>query len=73
MHDNASRLQWRLAVIEELLKGLDGFVRAATIQTNSGKTNLPIAKLYPLEINMMSWRIMKHPSVNEGTLSLMMI
>ena len=51
MHDDTPRLQCRLAVMEELIKGLDGFVRAARIQTNSGKTNRPIAKLYFLEIN----------------------
>ena len=51
MHDNTPRLQWRLGVIEELIKELDGFVRAARIRTNGGKTDSPIAKLYPLEIN----------------------
>ena len=51
MHDDTSRLQWRFGVIEELIKGLDGFVRAARIRTNGGKTDCPIAKLYPLEIN----------------------
>ena len=50
-HNDIPRLQWRLAVIEELIKGLDGFVRAAMIWTNSGKINQSIAKLYPLEIN----------------------
>ena len=51
MHNDTPRLQWRLSVIEELIKGLDGFVRAARIRTNGGKTDCPIAKLYPLEIN----------------------
>ena len=39
IHDDAPRLQWRLAVIEELIKGLDGFARAAKIRTSTGKTN----------------------------------
>ena len=39
MHDDTPRLHWRLVVIEDVIKGLDGFVRAARIQTNSGKTN----------------------------------
>jgi len=40
-----------LAVVEELIKGMDGLIRAAKIRTNSGKTNRPIAKLFPLEVN----------------------
>ena len=43
-------MQWRLAMIEELIKGLNGFIRAARIRTSSGKTNRPIVKLFPLEI-----------------------
>ena len=31
VHDDTSRMQWRLAMIEELIKGLDGFIRAARI------------------------------------------
>lgn len=40
----------QLAVIEELIEGLDGFTRAAKIHTKIGKTSRPIIKLYPLEI-----------------------
>ena len=29
----------------------DGYVRAAEVRTSSGKTNRPIARLYPLEIS----------------------
>ena len=52
IHDDTPRMQWRLAVVEELIMGLDGFVRAAKIRTSSGKTNRPIAKLFPLEVNV---------------------
>ena len=38
-------------MIEELIKGLDGFIIAARIRTSRGKTNRPIVKLFPLEIN----------------------
>ena len=30
----------------------DGFVRAGKIRTSSHKTNRPLAKLYPLQVNM---------------------
>ena len=52
IHDDTPRMQWKLAIIEELTRGLDGFVRVAKIRTSSGKTNRPLAKLYPLEVNM---------------------
>ena len=50
IHDEGSRLGWRLAVIEELITGNDGLVRAANICTSTGRTNRPIVKLYPLEV-----------------------
>jgi len=37
-------------VIEELVKGNDGFVRSVTLHTANGRTNRPIARLYPLEV-----------------------
>ena len=49
--DNKPRLQWRLAVVENLIQGNDGHVRAAHIRTNSHKTTRPVAKLYPLEVH----------------------
>ena len=50
IHDDTSRVHWRLAVIERLNKGADGLTRSADIRTSTGKTNRPIAKLYPLEV-----------------------
>ena len=40
-----------MAVIEELMKGKDGLVRAAKIRTAQGRTNRPIARLIPLEVS----------------------
>ena len=48
------RTRWHLAVIEELIEGLDGFTRAAKIRTKTGKTNRPIAKLYPFEVSAVN-------------------
>ena len=39
-----------MAVIESLIRGADGLVRAANIRTSSGRTNRPITKLHPLKI-----------------------
>ena len=33
---------------------MDGFTRAAKIRTKTGKTNRPIAKLYPLEVTAVN-------------------
>ena len=52
MHDDTPRITWKLAVIEELMKGKDGLVRAAKIRTSQGRTNRPIARLIPLEVSL---------------------
>ena len=51
IHDDTPWISWKLAVIEELLKGKDGLVRAANIRTTQGGTNRPIARLIPLEVS----------------------
>jgi len=51
IHDDTPRITWKLAVIEELLKGNDGLVRAANIRTAQGRTNRPTARLIPLEVS----------------------
>ena len=51
IHDDKPRLQWKLAVVEDLIKGNDGLIRAAHIRTDNVKTTRPIVKLYPLEVS----------------------
>lgn len=51
VHYDSPRHNWKLAVVEKLIKSNDGHVRAAEIRTASGKTNRPISKLYPLEVS----------------------
>ena len=50
IHDDAPRATWKMAVIEDLIIGRDGLMRAATIRTNNGTTNRAITRLYPLEV-----------------------
>jgi hypothetical protein len=50
IHDDSPRIKWKLAVIEDLITGNDGLIRAANLRTSTGQTNRPIAKLYPLEV-----------------------
>ncbi|XP_070555042.1 uncharacterized protein [Ptychodera flava] len=54
--DDKHRLNWNLAVVEELKYGHDGLVRSATIRTKQGNTTRPISKLYPLELSYKSDR-----------------
>ena len=51
MHDEGPRSAWKLAIIESLIEGGDGLIRAANIRTSTGCTNRPITKLYPLEVS----------------------
>ncbi|KAH3838326.1 hypothetical protein DPMN_111734 [Dreissena polymorpha] len=45
------RLQWTLAVVDELLTGNDGLTRAARLGISSRITTRPTVKLYPLEVH----------------------
>jgi len=51
VHDDGPHIQWRLAVVEDLIHGGDVLVRAANIRTSTGWTNRPIVQLIPLEIS----------------------
>ena len=50
VHHERPRIDWKLAVVERLIRSRDGHVRAADIRTASGKSNRPISRLVPLEI-----------------------
>lgn len=50
IHDNTPRIQWRLAVIEEVNEGDDGLIHSANVRTSTERTNHPITKLYSLEV-----------------------
>ena len=55
--EGEKRCNWKLAVVEELIKGRDGVIRGAKVKVarkmNIGKPiylNRPLQKLYPLEV-----------------------
>ena len=54
VHDEGSRINWKLTVVEELFSGRDGQERAVNIRCQGGITNRPIFKLYTLEISAQS-------------------
>jgi hypothetical protein len=49
IHDDSPRITWKLAVVDELIFGKDGLIRAVKLRTSYGLTNRPISKLYPIE------------------------
>ena len=51
IYDDTPRCLWKLAVVDELIHGEDKLVRSVKLRTNSGFTNRPIARLYPLEVS----------------------
>ena len=72
VHDDKPRTMWKLAVIEELIRGNDGLVRAANIRTATGKTNRPIVRLVPLEVSSSTNDPIQHTSqtMNAATTTL---
>ena len=56
IHDESKRIYWKLAVIEKLITGNDGHSRSAVVRTSNGRTNGPITKLFPLELNVRDTR-----------------
>ena len=51
IHDKKLRLHWKLAIVEDLIKGNNGLVRPAHVRTENYRTTRPIVKLYPLEVS----------------------
>jgi hypothetical protein len=49
--ENSKRIDWSLAVVEELNPGRDGEVRLVRLRTASGVLLRPIQRVYPLEIH----------------------
>ena len=51
VHDDCPQINWKMAVVENLVKGNDGLVRSVSIRTKNEATNRPVSKLYPLELS----------------------
>ena len=49
--ENSNRIDWPLAVVEELIPGRDGEVRLVRLRTASGVLLRPTQRVYPLEIH----------------------
>jgi len=55
IYDDCPTSQWKLAVIEDLTKGSDGYtlkyIWSVNVCTANGRNNQPVAQLYPLEVS----------------------
>lgn len=48
IHDEGPRNRWKMAVVDQLINGKDGEIRAVNLRTAKGSTNRAISKLYPI-------------------------
>ena len=69
VHDDTKRVNWRFAIVERIIKGKDGLVRAADIKTSTAYTNRPITKLYPLEVTSTTHTTTKPTECSEPTIA----
>ncbi|CAC5373730.1 unnamed protein product [Mytilus coruscus] len=53
IHDDVSRVNWTLVVIDKLVYGKDELTRSTIIRIKNGVTSRPISKLYTLELNSL--------------------
>ena len=60
--EEKNRGQWKLGIIEELITGQDGVVRAAKLRAGKSIMERPVQLLYPLELS--SERSPGRPSVD---------
>ena len=67
IHDDGPRIHWRLGVVESLITGNDGLVKAANVRTSTHTTSRPITRLYPLEVSAPTDLEMALPESQTGT------
>jgi len=48
--DHKKRMNWRLALVKEVIPGRDGLERVVKLRTSTGKLTRPIQRLYSLEL-----------------------
>ena len=51
IHNESPGVIWKLGIVNKLIRGNDGHVRALRIQTSNGETSRPIVKLFTLEVS----------------------
>jgi len=65
IHDDAFHTTWKMGVVEALITGGVKVVRDVMLRTATGLTNLPIARLYPLELNVTTTQLEDETTTGE--------
>ena len=53
--DSKNRAKWNIGIVEKLIKGRDGIVRAARLRAGKSYLERAIQHLYPLELSCDNW------------------
>ena len=67
IHNDGPRLHWKLSIVDSLIQGNDGLVRAVNVRTNNRVTSRQISRLYPLEVSLPSNNQTEHSNATEIT------
>ena len=62
--DNKDRNKWKLRIVEELIAGRDGVVRAARLRAGKSYLERALQQLYPLELSCDKFREAPRPPLN---------
>ena len=70
IHDDGPRLYWKLGVIDSLIQGNDGLVRAVNVRTSNRITSGLINRLFRLEVSLSSNDHADDMEVNKPTTTM---
>ena len=62
--DNKDRNKWKLGIVEELIAGRDGVVRAVRLRAGKSYLERAVQQLYPLELSRDKFREAPRPPLN---------
>lgn len=67
--DNKDRNKWKLGILEELIAGRDGVVRAVKLRACKGHLERAVQQLYPLKLSCDKSREVPKPPLNPEALA----
>ena len=67
IHDDSQRVNWKLGVVTDIVRGNDGLIRSAHGRTRTGETTRPIVIVYPLEVTNSEMNISSGDENSETT------
>ena len=67
IHDDSQRVNCKIGVVTDIVRGNDGLIRSAHVRTRTGETIRPIVKLYPLKVTNSEMNIPRGDENSETT------